>query len=50
MWGFEKKGGGFSVPLTRGVVVFKADAEKLKHEAEVVAEQERVKKLAKDRK
>ena len=23
MWGFEKKGGGFSVPLTKGVVVFK---------------------------
>ena len=29
MWGFEKKGGGFSVPLTKGVVVFKTDADKL---------------------
>ena len=38
MWGFEKKGGGFSVPLTRGVVVFKTDAAKLRHEAEILVE------------
>ena len=39
MWGFEKKGGGFSVPLTKGVVVFKKDATKLKEEAEAVIEE-----------
>ena len=34
MWGFEKKGGGFSVPVTKGVVVFKQDAEKLQEAAD----------------
>ena len=29
MWGFEKKVGGFSAPITKGVVIFKEDAEKL---------------------
>ena len=38
MWGFEKKGGGFSVPVTKGVVVFKHDAENLKQAAEAFAE------------
>ena len=38
MWGFEKKSGGFSVPLTKGVVIFKKDAEKLRNEATVLEE------------
>ena len=42
MWGFEKKGGGFSVPLTKGVVIFKKDAERLKKEVELFEEQQRV--------
>ena len=38
MWGFEKKSGGFSVPLTKGVVIFKEDAVKLEKEAEIYVE------------
>ena len=36
MWGFERKS-GFSIPLVKGVVVFKKDADRLKKEAEEYA-------------
>ena len=40
MWGFERRNGR-SVPVTRGVVVFKKDAERIKQESVLWQEEQK---------
>ena len=42
MWGFEKRSGGFSHPVTKGVVIFKGDKEQLRKESDAWVETQKL--------